>query len=139
MNFIDRAFEMKLLGDDFLQAMSEYLDEPKWESIVERYPAFVKDVILIIDYDYTRQMEGMDEIINGSLADKFDEVISALEHCEIDDEAEVLKSAKRLSDIDPDEYEEQWETIEKKLAYYNDYESFWDSVRTYIDNSIANS
>lgn len=137
MNFIDKAFEEKLTGDDFLQAMSNYLDEPEIESLLEQYPLFVKDVITIIDYDYTKQMESMDEVINGSLADKFPDIIGALERCGLNSEVDVLKHAKELNDISPDDYEEQWDLIEKQLAYYNDYEGFWEAVRTYINNNLS--
>ena len=52
MNFIDKAFESKLSGDDFLQAMADIYSEPEVREIIDKYPQFVKDVILIIDYDY---------------------------------------------------------------------------------------
>lgn len=126
-----------MTGDDFLQAMSNYLDEPEIEFLWEQYPLFVKDVIIIIDYDYTKQMESMDEAINGSLADKFPDIICALERCGLDSEADVLKHAKELNDISPDDYEEQWDLIEKQLAYYNDYEGFWEAVRTYINSNLS--
>ena len=72
MNFIEKAFEQKLTGDDFLQAMADFYSEPEVEEIFDQYPRFVKDVIYIMDYDTTVQMEGFDEIINGSLEEKLD-------------------------------------------------------------------
>lgn len=137
MNFIEKAFKEKLTGDEFLQAMADYLDEPDLESILKQYPCFVKDVIMIIDYDYTKQMESMDEVINGSLEEKFWDIIYALERCGFDTEVKILKKAKQLSLESPDDYDEQWDLIEKELAYYNDYEGFWDKVRAYIDDNIS--
>lgn len=137
MNFIEKAFKEKLTGDEFLQAMADYLDEPDLESILKQYPCFVKDVIMIIDYDYTKQMESMDEVINGSLEEKFGDIIYALERCGLDTEVKILKKAKQLSLESPDDYDEQWDLIEKELAYYNDYEGFWDKVRAYIDDNIS--
>ena len=81
------------------------------ESLLEQYPLFVKDVIIIIEYDYTKQMESMDEVINGSLADKYPDIIGALERCGLNSEVDVLKHAKELNDISPDDYEEQWDLI----------------------------
>ena len=49
MNFIDKAFESKLSGDDFLQAMSDVYSEPEVREILDKYPQFVKDVILIMN------------------------------------------------------------------------------------------
>ena len=79
----------------------------------------------------------MDEVINGSLADKFPDIIGALERCGLNSEVDVLKHAKELNDISPDDYEEQWDLIEKQLAYYNDYEGFWEAVRTYINSNLS--
>lgn len=47
-----------------------------------------------------------------------------IEKCGLNSEVDVLKHAKELNDISPDDYEEQWDLIEKQLAYYNDYEGF---------------
>ena len=46
---------------------------------------------MIIDYDYTKQMESMDEVINGSLEEKFWDIIYALERCGLDTEVKILK------------------------------------------------
>lgn len=136
MNFIDRALEQKLTGDDFLQAMANYYSEPEVENIWNQYPAFVKDVIMIMDYDTTLQMEGVDEVINGSLEERFDDITGALERCGLTEEVMVLKEAKALFHKDPDKYEEKYDELVKRIALHNDYESFWNAVRNYIDKSL---
>ena len=59
MNFIDKAFRSNLHGDGFLQAMAGIYSEREVRQVLNRYPQFVKDVILIIDYDTAIQMEGL--------------------------------------------------------------------------------
>lgn len=44
MNFIDKAFENNLRGDDFLQAMADIYSEHEVRAILNQYPQFVKDV-----------------------------------------------------------------------------------------------
>ena len=70
MNFIDRAFEQNLAGDDFLQAMTDIYSEPEVYKILNQYPPFVADVISIIDYDTALQMDGLDDIISGKVEAK---------------------------------------------------------------------
>ena len=57
MNFIDKAFADKLTGDDFLQVMAEIYTEPEVRKTLNQYPAFVSDVITVIDYDTALQMD----------------------------------------------------------------------------------
>lgn len=136
MNFIEKAFEQKLTGDDFLQAMADFYNEPEVEEILDQYPRFVKDVIYIIDYDTTVQMEGFDEIINGSLEEKFDDIVTALDRCGLEDEVAVINEAKALSENDSERYDEEYDALTKKISLHNDYEGFWDAVRKYIDSNL---
>ena len=53
----DKAFADKLTGDDFLQAMAEIYSEPEVRKTLGQYPAFVSDVITVIDYDTALQMD----------------------------------------------------------------------------------
>lgn len=137
MNFIDRAFEQKLTGDDFLQAMADIYNELEVEAILYKYPGFVKDVLLIIDYDTTLQMEGLDEIINGSLCGKFNDIVAAMKHCGLADEVNVLEKAKELYDSSPEKYDDDYDSFEQQLALNNNYEDFWDCVRAYIDKNLS--
>ncbi|MCI8491251.1 MAG: hypothetical protein HFJ04_13600 [Lachnospiraceae bacterium] len=67
MNFIGKAFDNDLYGDDFLQAMADiYLESEVWQ-VLNQYPQFVRDIMLFIDYDTAIQMEGLGEVISGNL------------------------------------------------------------------------
>ena len=133
MNFIDKAFESNLSGDDFLQAMADVYSEDEVRAILDKYPQFVKDVILIIDYDSELQMGGLDEVINGNLEEQLPEILQALDNCGASQEANILRQVKSMT---PDEYEENYEALYDKLAINNDYDGFWDLVRAYIDASL---
>ena len=133
MNFIDKAFENNLKGDDFLQAMSDVYSEPEVREILDKYPQFVKDVILIIDYDYEIQMEGLDNVIYGHFGEQLPKILQAMDNCGASTEADVLRQAKAMT---PEEYDEKYDTLCDKLAIHNDYDGFWDLVRNYIDTSL---
>lgn len=133
MNFIDKAFESNLSGDDFLQAMADVYSEDNVRDELDKYPQFVKDVILIIDYDSELQMGGLDEVINGNLEEQLPEILQALDNCGASQEADVLRQAKSMN---LDDYEENYEVLCDKLAINNNYEEFWDLVRNYIDASL---
>lgn len=133
MNFIDKAFESNLSGDDFLQAMADVYSEDNVRDELDKYPQFIKDVILIIDYDLELQMGGLDEVINGNLEEQLPEILQALDNCGASQEADVLRQAKSMT---LDDYEENYEVLYEKLAINNDYEEFWDLVRDYIDDSL---
>ena len=133
MNFIDKAFANNLHGDEFLQAMADIYSEYEVMDMLDRYPRFVKDVILIIDYDLEIQMEGLDNVIYGHFGEQLPELLQALDNCGAGYEADVLRQAKEMS---AEEYEENYDSLCDKLAIHNDYEGFWDLVRDYIDDSI---
>lgn len=137
MNFIDRAFAQNLTGDDFLQAMADIYSEPEVYNILNRYPIFVADVISIIDYDTALQMDGLEDIISGNLSSRCTEIIGALERCGAEQEAAVIKKAKNLYDSDEALYDEEYDTLNSQIALHNDYNGFWDTVRAYIDKSMA--
>lgn len=133
MNFIDKAFDNKLHGDDFLQAMADVYSETEVREILDKYPAFVKDVILIIDYDSEIQIEGLDEVIHGNLEEQLFEIIQALDNCGASQEADVLRQARAMT---LEGYEENYDSLCDKLAINNNYDGFWDLVRSYIDASL---
>ena len=97
---------------------------------------FVTDVISILDYDTALQMDGLDEIINGNLSERYSEITDALLRCNIAHEADILKKAKRLSDTDKTQYEKEYENLYNRLAFQNDYDSFWEKVRAYINQHL---
>lgn len=136
MNFIDKAFEQKLTGDEFLQAMADIYSESEVYKILNQYPTFVADVISIIDYDTALQMDGLDAMISGNLSDRYTEIINALERCGAGHEAGILKKAKELYNSDEDSYNDEYDHLNSQTALYNDYNGFWDMVRAYIDKNL---
>ncbi len=133
MNFIDKALENNLRGDDFLQAMANIYFEDEVREILDQYPQFVRDVILIIDYDSEIQMEGLNEVVFGNLSKQLPDILCALDNCGASNEANVLRQAKAMS---LDEFEDNYNIIYDKLAINNDYDGFWNLVRSYIDASL---
>ena len=137
MNFIDKAFEQNLKGDDFLQAMVDIYSEPEVYKELKKYPRFVADIITVIDYDTALQMDGLDDVISGNLSNRYKEIINALENCGAKDEADVLKKAKELYILDDGSYDKEYNNLSSRLALNNDYDGFWDMVRAYIDRNLS--
>lgn len=133
MNFIDRALQNHLRGDDFLQAMASIYHEPEVWDHLDKYPPFVRDVLLLIDYDTELMMGGLQEIIHGNLEGVSPEIIRALDRCGAVREAAVLRRAKEMPE---EQYRAEYQSLTDELSLYNDYEGFWDLVRTYIDQSF---
>lgn len=137
MNFIDKAFEQNLKGDDFLQAMVDIYSEPEVYKELKKYPRFVADIITVIDYDTALQMDGLDDVISGNLSNRYAEIINALENFGAKDEADVLKKAKELYILDDGSYDKEYNNLSSRLALNNDYDGFWDMVRAYIDRNLS--
>ena len=137
MNFIDKAFEQNLKGDDFLQAMADIYLEPEVYKELKKYPHFVADIITVIDYDTALQIDGLDDVISGNLSNRYTEIINALENCGAKDEADVLKKAKKLYVLDDGSYDKEYNNLSSRLALNNDYDGFWDMVRAYIDRNLS--
>ena len=133
MNFIDKAFENNLHGDEFLQAMTDIYSDNEVREVLNQYPQFVKDVILIIDYDTAMQMDGLGAVIYGELEEKLPEILQALDNCGARHEAALLR---RIKEMTPEEFEEEYVALYDELAINNDYDGFWDFVRNYIDTSL---
>lgn len=131
MNFIDKAFRDGLRGDDFLQAMADIYSEHDLREELGKYPGFVKNVILILDYDTAIQMDGLEDVLSGSMEDSFEELVNALKEAGVDEDAELLLRASSLSDTDPEN-----EVIAGQLMVLNDPDRFWDAVREYIDTEL---
>ena len=137
MNFIDKAFEQNLKGDDFLQAMVDIYSEPELYKELKKYPRFVADIITVIDYDTALQMDGLDDIISGNLSNRYAEIINALENFGAKAEADVLKKAKELYVLDDGSYDKEYNNLSSRLALNNDYDGFWDMVGAYIDRNLS--
>lgn len=78
-------------------------------------------------------MEGLDEVIHGNLEEQLPEIIQALDNCGASKEADVLRQARAMT---LEEYEENYDSLCDKLAINNNYDVFWDLVRSYIDASL---
>ena len=139
MNFIDKALADKLTGDDFLQAMAGIYSESDVRDILSKYPAFIADVITIIDYDTALNMDGLSDIITdyGNSQDHLETILLALEHCGLTEEADILREAKALWDTDEDQYEETYSVFCDRLVLFSDPDRFWDCVRAYIDANLT--
>ena len=139
MNFIDKALADNLTGDDFLQAMAGIYSESEVRDILSKYPAFIADVITIIDYDTALNMDGLSDIITdyGNSQNQFGAILTALEHCGLTDEADILREAKALWETDEDQYEETYSDFSDRLVLFSDSDRFWDSVRAYIDENLT--
>lgn len=137
MNFIDKAFAQNLKGDDFLQAMADIYSEPEVYKELKKYPRFVADIINVIDYDTTLQMDGLDDVISGNLSNRYAEIINSLENFGAKDEADVLKTAKKLYVLYDGSYDKEYNNLNSRLALNNDYDGFWDMVRAYIDRNLS--
>lgn len=133
MNFIDKALESNLRGDDFLQAMSDIYLEPEIRNELDKYPVFIKDIIRIIDYDTTLQMDGLPEIITSASKSEINDLISALKRCGATTEAKTLKKAVSMS---AKKFEKSCEDLYDALAINNDYDGFWELVVSYINKSL---
>lgn len=133
MNFVDKAFVNHLHGDEFLQAMTDIYSESEVRQVLNHYPQFVKDIVLIIDYDTAIQMDGLGEVIYGTLEEELPEILQALDNCGAGFEADILRRAKAMT---PKDFEEEYANLYNELAINNDYEDFWDLVRSYIDASL---
>lgn len=133
MNFIDVALANRnnLSDDDFLQAMADIYKEPEVWNILDTYSQYIQDVIYIIDYDTVLQMEGLMDVLEGSMSENYPKIYNALINSGALDEAHILQEARCL-DIESDDYDEQIVRLENQTALYNDYEFFWTLVRNYI-------
>lgn len=133
MNFIDKAFDNNFHGDDFLQAMADIYLESEVRQVLNQYPQFVRDIVHIIDYDTAIQMEGLGEVIYGSLEEELPEILQALDNCGAGYEADILRKAKVMTQ---EKFEEKYADLYNELAINNDYDGFWNLVRSYIDVNL---
>lgn len=146
MNFIDSALarEDSMSDDDFLQAMADIYKEPKVWDILDKYPQYIQDVLYIIDYDTELQMEGLEGLLDCCPPGRYEKMHGALINAGALEEARILEEAHILyetpssggenEDYDK-QYCEQMEKLQSHTALYNDYESFWNMVRGYIEKN----
>lgn len=121
----------------------ELYHEPEVWKILHKYPQYVQDVIYIVDYDTELQMEGLESVLEGPMAEKYGKIHTALRNCGALEKAHILEEARHLNidsdDYDDDDYYEQMESLINQTALHNDYDHFWDLVREYIGKSRNNT
>ena len=114
MNFIDKALEEITNGEDFVQAMADIYEHTEVREKLDKFPAWIRNIITVIDYDTELSMNGLD-------FKSYRNVIDALTDMGLIKEADILTA---------------YESDYLKLALNNDYESFWNRVYSYADKNI---
>ena len=91
MNYIDLALENANTGEDFVQTMVDKYKNP--EVNLSNYPKWIKNILVLIDYDTELQMDGLSfkSYIN---------VIEALNDAGLHDEAQALQELEMASSIE---------------------------------------
>ena len=84
MNFIDKALEEITNGEDFVQAMAEIYEHTEVREKLDKFPAWIRNIITVIDYDTELSMNGLD-------FKSYRNVIDALTDMGLIKEAEVLR------------------------------------------------
>ena len=84
MNFIDHAISVLSYGEDFVQAMADIYEYPEVRGELEKYPSWIKNIIVFIDCDTELGMDGLDLKSYADAVKVFDEI-------GLIEEAEVLR------------------------------------------------
>jgi len=123
MNFIDKALEEITNGEDFVQAMAEIYEHTEVREKLDKFPAWIRNIITVIDYDTELSMNGLDFKSYGN-------IIDALTNMGLTEEAEVLITFEKKPS------QEEADICYSKLAINNDYDAFWNKVYSYADENI---
>ena len=115
MNFIDKALEEITNGEDFVQAMADIYEHTEVREKLDKFPAWIRNIITVIDYDTELSMNGLD-------FKSYRNVIDALT------DMGLIKEADILTAYECDYSQENADICYLKLALNNDYESFWNRV-----------
>ena len=111
MNFIDKALEEITNGEDFVQAMAEIYEHTEVREKLDKFPAWIRNIITVIDYDTELSMNGLDFKSYGN-------IIDALTNMGLTEEAEVLITFEKKPS------QEEADICYSKLAINNDYDAF---------------
>lgn len=84
VNFIDHAISEITNGEDFVQAMADIYEYPEVRGELEKYPSWIKNIIVFIDCDTELGMDGLDLKSYADAVKVFDEI-------GLIEEAEVLR------------------------------------------------
>ena len=123
MNFIDEALHNCHDGEELVQALADIYKHPEVRNVLNKYPEWINDIIVIIDYDTNLQMEGLD-------FKTYDREIKALNNMGIVEEAKVLSLISEAST------NKEIEDCYYQLAYNNNYDEFWNTVYSFAEKNI---
>ena len=123
MNFIDKALEEITNGEDFVQAMAEIYEHTEVREKLDKFPAWIRNIITVIDYDTELAMDGLE-------FKSYRNVIDALTDIGVTTEAQVL------IELESDMSQDGIDSCYSKLALNNDYEAFWDKLYSYADKNM---
>ena len=123
MNFIDKALEEITNGEDFVQAMAEIYEHTEVREKLDKFPAWIRNIITVIDYDTELAMDGLE-------FKSYRNVIDALT------DIGVTTEAQALIELEGDVSQDGIDSCYSKLALNNDYEAFWDKIYSYADKNM---
>ena len=123
MNFIDKALEEITNGEDFVQAMADIYEHTEVREKLDKFPAWIRNIITVIDYDTELAMDGLE-------FKSYRNVIDALTDIGVTTEAQVL------IELESDMSQDGIDSCYSKLALNNDYEAFWDKIYLYADKNM---
>ena len=123
MNFIDKALEEITNGEDFVQAMADIYEHTEVREKLDKFPAWIRNIITVIDYDTELAMDGLE-------FKSYRNVIDALT------DIGVTTDAQTLIELEGDVSQEGIDSCYSKLALNNDYEAFWDKLYSYADKNM---
>ena len=123
MNFIDKALEEITNGEDFVQAMADIYEHTEVREKLDKFPAWIRNIITVIDYDTELAMDGLE-------FKSYRNVIDALT------DIGVTTEAQALIELEGDVSQDGIDSCYSKLALNNDYEAFWDKIYSYADKNM---
>lgn len=123
MNFIDKALEEITNGEDFVQAMADIYEHTEVREKLDKFPAWIRNIITVIDYDTELAMDGLE-------FKSYRNVIDALT------DIGVTTEAQALIELEGDVSQDGIDSCYSKLALNNDYEAFWDKIYLYADKNM---
>ena len=123
MNFIDKALEEITNGEDFVQAMADIYEHTEVREKLDKFPAWIRNIITVIDYDTELAMDGLE-------FKSYRNVIDALT------DIGVTTEAQALIELEGDVSQDGIDSCYSKLALNNDYEAFWDKLYSYADKNM---
>ena len=123
MNFIDKALEEITNGEDFVQAMAEIYEHTEVREKLDKFPAWIRNIITVIDYDTELAMDGFEFKSYRNVIDVLTDI-------------GVTTEAQALIELEGDVSQDGIDSCYSKLALNIDYEAFWDKLYSYADKNM---